>query len=120
MLTVGLDVHFNKSSMCVLDENGKELRQRQIKGHWPALLEELGKIKEPFQVCYEASLGYGHLYDQMGKLKNARKRSVAHPGHLRLIYRSKNKNDKMDSRKIAKLMFLDQVPQVHVPQESVR
>ena len=33
MLTVGLDVHFNKSSMCVLDENGKAVKQRQIKGH---------------------------------------------------------------------------------------
>ena len=45
---------------------------------------------------------------------------MAHPGHLRLIYRSKNKNDKVDSQKIAKVMYLDQVPQIHVPSEDVR
>jgi len=84
------------------------------------VVEELRKLKEPFQVCYEASLGYGYLYDQIGKLRNARKTTVAHPGHLRLIYRSKKKNDKVDSRKIAQVMYLDQVPAIHVPAEDVR
>jgi transposase len=45
---------------------------------------------------------------------------VAHPGQLRLIYRSKKKNDKVDGQKLAKLLYLDMVPQVHVPRADVR
>jgi transposase len=120
MLTVGLDVHFDKTSMCVLDDNGKKIRQRQIKGPWPAVVKELSELQEPFQVCYEASLGYGVLYDQIARLPNASKTLVAHPGELRLIYRNKKKNDRVDGEKIAKLMFLDQVPAVHVPSPEVR
>ena len=45
---------------------------------------------------------------------------VAHPGQLRLIFRSKKKNDRVDAKKLATLLFLDQVPQVHVPSVDVR
>jgi transposase len=46
--------------------------------------------------------------------------SVAHPGQLRLIFRSKKKNDRVDGDKLAKLLYLDEVPAVHVPGVDVR
>jgi transposase len=70
------------------------------------------------RICYEASCGYGHLYDRLVRV--ARQVLVAHPGHLRLIFRAKRKNDRVDARKLATLAFLDQVPQVHVPSVDVR
>ena len=45
---------------------------------------------------------------------------VAHPGQLRLIFRAKRKNDRVDSRKLAKLLYLDEVPPVYVPGEDVQ
>jgi len=45
---------------------------------------------------------------------------VAHPGHLRLIFRSKRKNDRVDAEKLAKLLYLDEVPPVYVPAAEVR
>jgi len=42
----------------------------------------------------------------------ARRVAVAHPGHLRLIFRSKRKSDRVDAEKLAKLLFLDEVPPV--------
>ena len=44
MLTVGLDVHFRKSSLCILDANGKIAAQRQVHGHWDKVV---AKIKLP-------------------------------------------------------------------------
>jgi transposase len=44
--------------------------------------------------------------------------AVAHPGHLRLIFRAKQKHDRLDARKLAKVLYLDAVPAVpavHVP-----
>jgi transposase len=69
-------------------------------------------------LCYEASCGYGHLHDRLARF--AQRIVVAHPGHLRLIYRSKQKNDRLDAGKLAKLLYLDMVPQVYVPSTEVR
>jgi transposase len=69
-------------------------------------------------VCYEASCGYGYLYDMLRQV--AQRVVAAHPGQLRLIFRSKRKNDRIDAEKLAKLMFLDEVPAVYVPSQDVR
>jgi hypothetical protein len=68
MYYVGLDVHARQSSFCVLDDNGKELRQFQVKGDWPRMLEAAGQLPRPFSLCYEASCGYGYLHERLSPL----------------------------------------------------
>ena len=118
MRYVGLDVHWRQSAICVLDTRGRKLSTQTIKGNWSKVLEELGRIKKPFSVCFEASTGYGYLFERLAPI--ARRVVVAHPGQLRLIFRSKRKNDRVDAEKLAKLLFLDEVPPVHVPSVEVR
>jgi transposase len=118
MLYVGLDAHFRQSTICVLDDRGRKILGRSINGPWSKVLEELKKVRKPFAVCFEASTGYGFLFEQLRKL--ARRVVVAHPGQLRLIFRSKRKNDRVDAEKLAKLLFLDEVPPVWVPPSEVR
>ena len=45
---------------------------------------------------------------------------VAHPGQVRLIFNTKRKNDRVDAGKLAKLLFLDEVPTVYVPGSETR
>lgn len=118
MLYVGLDVHSKQSSLCILNSGGGTVNQIQLKGPRSAVVDHLRQLKEPFAICYEASCGYGHLYEQVRPL--AAHVAVAHPGKLRLIYRSKQKNDRVDAQKLAKLLLLDMVPPVHVPNIDVR
>jgi transposase len=118
MLTVGLDVHQSSSSVCVLDEKGNRVREQEVRGGWDKVVEALGKLGEPFQVCYEASTGYGALYERLVPL--AKKVAVAHPGKLRLIFQSKKKSNRVDAQKLAALMHMNQVPAVHVPRQEVR
>jgi transposase len=117
MWYVGLDVHFRQSTLCVLDEHGHKVRTETIKGHWAKVLLTLAAIKEPWAVCFEASTGYGVLWRRLQPM--AQRVVVAHPGHLRLIFRSKRKNDRIDAERLAKLLYLDAVPAVHVPSEDV-
>lgn len=118
MLYVGLDVHWKTSSICILDENGRRVKQMTINKHWHKVLEEIGRIDKPFAICFEASCGYGHLHDDLSKI--AHRVVVAHPGQLRLIFRSKRKNDRIDAERLAKLLYLDEVPTAYVPAQETR
>jgi transposase len=104
--------------LCVLNEDGKVVRETKVRGGWQDLIKELKTLKEPFAICFEASCGAGHLHDQLCRV--ARRVVVAHPGQLRLIFKAKRKNDRVDARKLATLLFLDQLPAVHMPSMDVR
>ena len=117
---VGLDVHQKRSSICILDRDGKQVKRLEVKGSWAQVVDAVAQVPGPFSVCYEASCGYGYLYERLSPLALARHVAVAHPGQLRLIYGSKRKNDRVDAAKLAKLLYLDMVPQVHVPRADVR
>jgi len=118
MYHVGLDVHWKQSTFCVLDENGKKLASRTVHGSWDKLLEALSIVKKPFAICFEASTGYGYLFEKLSAM--AERVMVAHPGKLRLIFKAKKKNDRVDAEKLAKLLYLDAVPPVYVPSAEVR
>lgn len=118
MYYVGLDAHARSFNGDILDCNGKLFKRFDIRGARSDLLAELKKIPGPFAVCYEASCGYGILHDDLATIAQTVK--VAHPGHLRLIFRSKRKNNKVDAAKLARILYLDAVPAVHVPDIDVR
>lgn len=118
MLYVGLDVHATRSSICILNSDGKTVKQELVRGRWPEVIDRLRGLREPMSVCYEASCGYGNLHDRLAPL--AQQVTVAHPGQLRLIFKSKKKHDRVDAQKLAKLLYLGEVPRVHVPGLDVR
>ena len=82
------------------------------------MFTEIERIKPPFAICYEASAGYGFLFARLRRI--ARRVVVAHPGHLCLIFRWKRKNDRVGAEKLARLLFLDEVPAVYVPAGSTQ
>jgi transposase len=82
------------------------------------LVRVLEGLPDRFEVCFEASTGYGRFFELLSV--RACRVVVAHPGLLRLIFRSKHKNDRRDAEKLAKLLYLGEVPAVHVPTADVR
>jgi transposase len=101
-----------------LDEHGKKVKEFEVIGSWDKLIEEVAKLPRPMAVCFEASTGCGWLCDRL--LPLACRVEVAHPGHLRLIYRAKKKNDRIDAHKLATLLFLGQVPRAYIPDAAIR
>ena len=85
MFYVGLDIHDRRIAICVLTEAVQVARRTQIR-----TIDEMMRILEAlpdrFEVCYEASCGYGHYHDLLKPI--AARVTVAHPGRLRLIFRS--------------------------------
>jgi transposase len=104
-----------------MDPNGKVVRQFFVRGPLQeavAAVRQLQKELGPLRICYEASTAAGWLYDHLqGEGRQIR---VAHPGKVRLIFRAKRKNDRIDAQKLAMLAFWDQVPQAHIPSSQRR
>ena len=85
MLYVGLDIHTKHIALCVLSETGQVVQRARVRG-LEEMLRLLKGLPDQFEVCYEASCGYGHYHDLLQPL--AARVLVAHPGQLRLIFRS--------------------------------
>lgn len=117
MFYVGLDLHARQITVCILNQDGKVYQRAQVRD-MHELLKLLSGFSEPFQACFEASTGYGIYYEELKKF--AARVVVAHPGALRLIFRSKKKSDRRDAEKLAKMLYLDALPSVHVPSADVR
>jgi len=90
MFHVGLDIHTQRISICALDEKGQVIHRSQVRSI-EEMVRTLRGLPDRFEVCYEASCGYGTFHDLLRPL--AERVLVAHPGRLRLIFRSKDKND---------------------------
>ena len=122
MYTVGLDVHSNTSSICVLDDGGCVVQERTLRGNPRRVIDHLTDLRrqsgQALKICFEASCNYGWLHDQLSGV--CERVAVAHPGQLRLIFRSKKKNDRVDAQKLAKLLHLNEVPLVYVPGVDTR
>jgi len=117
MLYVGLDIHDKRIAICVLGESGQISHRVQVRTI-DEMMRFLEALPDRFEVCYEASCGYGHYHDLLRPI--AARVTVAHPGRLRLIFRSKDKNDRKDAERLAKLLYLGEAPAVHVPEADVR
>ena len=117
MFHVGLDIHAKHIALCALDEKGQVAHRSPGRGI-PDLVRVLTGLPDRFEVCYEASCGYGHFHDLLRPL--ATRVLVAHPGQLRLTFRSKHKNDRNDAERLAKLLYLGEAPAAHVPSLEVR
>jgi transposase len=117
MKYVGLDLHAKRSTLAIL-EDGEKPKTRTVHGPLRSVLDAVRSIKGPFEICFEASNGYGVVYEELAKV--ARRVVVGHPGQLALIFRSKNKHDRRDALKLAQLLRAGFVPTVHVPRRQVR
>jgi len=98
MLYVGLDIHSKRISLCVITSAGKNHAPlaSEIDDQMMRILEGL---PDRFEVCYEASCGYGHFHDWLHPV--AARVLVAHPRRLRLIFRSSDKNDRKDAERVS-------------------
>jgi len=118
MLYVGLDYHLRTSSLCILNEDGKVVKQQTVLGRMDQVVQQLIGLGEPVSVVFEATGGYGPLHEKLSQVSD--RVVMAHPAALSLIWKSKRKNDRVDAQKLAKLLYLDAVPAAHVPGPAVR
>ncbi len=75
MLYVGLDIHSKIITLCVLGETGQVVRRARVRTI-DETMRFLESLPDRFEVCYEASCGYGHYHDLLRPI--ASRITVAH------------------------------------------
>ncbi len=118
---VGVDLHKQSISLCVVDLVGRQRKVIERKRFRcddeeavAAYFAELGS----YEAVVEATASYEWFVQLIEP--TAKRIVLAHPGKLRVIAESKNKTDKLDAQTLAEFLALDQVPESWRPTPRVR
>jgi transposase len=109
----GIDLHAHQMYVCLMDRSGKILVHTNIRNNdFNFFLKLVAPYKHDLTVCAECMFGWYWLADacQAANLPFV----LAHALYLVAIHGGKNKNDRIDSLKIAHLLRSNLIPQAYV------
>jgi transposase len=109
----GIDLHARQMYVCLMDRDGKKLVHTNIKNNdFDYFLKLVAPYKHDLTVCAECMFGWYWLADacQAAGLHFV----LAHALYLKAIHGGKNKNDRIDSEKIAHLLRSNLIPPAYV------
>ncbi len=109
----GIDLHSRQMYMCLMDSEGNKLVHTNIIGNdFSYFLSKIKPYRHDLTVCCECTFNWYWLADacQAEGLEFV----MAHALYLRLIHGGKNKNDRIDSAKIAHLLRSNMIPPAYV------
>lgn len=120
MISVGMDVHLHNTVCDLFDPTAEPDKQHRIRTV-PTTREGLESVLRPLggrcRVVFEVGTQAQWIASIVRPL--AAEVQVANPSRIPWLFRDGRKNDRIDARKLATLLYLDQVPTVHLPAADV-
>ena len=121
MKYVGVDLHKQSISVCVMVKEGEKRVVQKRRSLRCAEMESIRRFFEElgtFQVVVEATSSYEWLFLLIEDL--ADRCVLAPPKKLRIIAESKQKSDKIDAKVLAEFLLLDMIPESYRPTPRIR
>jgi len=109
----GMDLHAHQMYVCLMDRQGNKLLHTNIRNNdFEYFLRLVAPYRHDLTVCCECMFGWYWLADacQGAGLKFV----LAHALYLKAIHGGKNKNDRIDSEKLAHLLRTNLIPPAYV------
>jgi transposase len=109
----GIDLHARQMYVCLMDRDGQKRVHTNIKNNdFAYFLKLVAPYRHDLTVCCECMFGWYWLADacQAAGLTFV----LAHALYLKAIHGGKNKNDRIDSEKIAHLLRTNLIPPAYV------
>ena len=109
----GIDLHAHQMYVCLMDRLGKKLVHTNVRNNdFEFFLKLVQPYKQDLTVCCECMFGWYWLADacQAASLTFV----LAHALYLKAIHGGKNKNDRIDSEKLAHLLRTNLIPPAYV------
>ena len=120
MVYVGMDVHQASTAFCLFDPGAEKARRyRTLTRPTTAesFQEVLGVLGKRCRVAFEVGTQAQWVARIVRRL--AAEMQVANPSRIPWLFRDGRKNDRLDARKLATLLYLNQLPTVHLPPAEV-
>lgn len=121
MFYVGVDLHKQSISVCVVELVNRERRiveRRRFRCDQELEMAEYFAQLGEYQLVVEATASYEWFVELVEP--TADRVVLAHPSHLRVIAQSKRKTDKLDAQTLAEFLSLDQIPEAWRPTPRIR
>jgi len=115
----GIDLHAHQMYVCLMDRQGKKLVHTNIQNNdFNYFLQRIEPYRHDLTVCCECMFGWYWLADacQAAGLTFV----LAHALYLKAIHGGKNKNDRIDSEKLAHLLRTNLIPPAYVYPAALR
>jgi transposase len=114
---IGLDVHQATISVAVMDSRGKVVMESILETKAATILEFLAGLRGTLSVTFEEGTWAAWLYDLLKP--HVQKLVVCNPRKTALL-KDGNKHDRIDARKLAELLRLDNLKPVYHGETGVR
>src|SRR5881409_2731204 len=114
---IGLDVHQATISVAVMDSRGKVVMESILETKAPTILEFFAGLRGTLSVTFEEGTWAAWLYDLLKP--HVAKVVVCNPRKNALL-KDGNKSDRIDARKLAELLRLDNLKPVYHGETGVR
>lgn len=109
----GIDLHAHQMYVCVLDRTGQKLVHTNVKNNdFDFFLKLVAPYRHDLTVCCECMFGWYWLSDACDAA--GLHFVLAHALYLKAIHGGKNKNDRIDSEKLAQLLRANLIPPSYV------
>ena len=120
MIFVGMDVHYKTTTCCLFDPlRPAEQQYRFVTCETTA--HGIGQVLSPLGGDCKVAFEVGTQTQWVASIVRplAREVQVANPSRIPWLFRDGRKNDRLDARKLAILLHMDQLPKVHLPSGAV-
>lgn len=117
---IGFDMDHKYTIACIVQKNRPD-RYCKLNSKVSDLRQWLQSQRKPgdrLHLTFEVSGLAGHFYD--GLVDVVDRLEVSNPSQLTWIFRTNKKTDRIDSRKQAVLLSMDELPCVHMPCKEIR
>jgi len=115
---IGVDLHKQTISICVVTEDRQVICRQRLACAWEEKILEFFAQWTPYYVVVEATASYEWFLKLVEPM--ADRVVLAHPKKLRVIAESTRKSDKLDAQVLAEFLALDMIPEAHRPTPRVR
>lgn len=120
MIYIGMDVHQKSTTFCLFDPTAAKADQYRTVTR-PTTVEGIREVLMPHDGRFEVAFEVGAQAQWVARIVRplASDVQVANPSRIPWLFRDGRKNDRLDARKLATLLYLKQLPQVHLPRADV-
>lgn len=109
----GIDLHARQMYVCVMDRQGNKLMHTNIAGNdWEYFLKRVAPYRHDLTVVSECTFNWYWLADACFEANI--KFVLAHALYVKHIHGGKNKNDRIDSEKLAHLLRANLIPPSYI------